>query len=208
MVGIECIGSLTTRFSDHLLEKINAVSTVASTQSSDGSLISATELDSHADSPVVGKNAVILESLNKLVQVSGFSSEIGRPIRVKVVHAAVIYDCDITGESHILVLYNALHIPSMVNNLVPPFAMRLAGLEVNECPKFLAKRPTIAHHSAYFPDAGVRIPFKIEGIVSYFPTRIPSREELTRYSGEYLMLTPNGSEWDPHTDVYKEQTVW
>ena len=57
----------------------------------------------------------------------------------------------------------------------------------------------------YFPDAGVRIPFKIEGIVSYFPTRCPSREELSRYSGEYLRLTPNGSDWNPHTHVYRDQ---
>jgi hypothetical protein len=170
MERMECIGSLTSKFSDHLWRKINAITTVASTKSSSGDMTAATELDSHADSPVVGKNAVILESLNRSVRVSGFSSEIGKPIRVKVVNAAVAYDCDITGDTHILVLYNALFIPSMENNLVPPFAMRLAGLEVNECPKFLAKKPTIAHHSVYFPEAGVRIPFKIEGIVSYFPT--------------------------------------
>ena len=51
---------------------------------------------------------------------------------MKVVNAAIVYDCDITGESHILILHNALHILNMENNLVPPFAMRLAGLEVND----------------------------------------------------------------------------
>ena len=135
---MEYIGSLSSRFSNHLMDKIS----VASTKTSDGDVVAATELDSHVDSPVVGKHAIILESLNKSVRVSGFSSEIGKPIRVKVVHAAVVYDCDITGETHILVLHNALHIPSMDNNLVPPFTMRLAGLDVNECPKFLAKKPT------------------------------------------------------------------
>ena len=83
--------------------------------------------------------------------------------------------------------------------------MTLAGLEVNECPKFLAKKPTIAHHSMYFPDAGVRIPFKIEGIVLYFPIQRPSRQELSKYSGEYLRLTPSDSDWDPHTDAYRDQ---
>ena len=67
MDKMECIGSLLPRFSNHLSERIKAVSTVASTQSSDGDTIAAIELDSHADSPVVGKNAVILESLNKSV---------------------------------------------------------------------------------------------------------------------------------------------
>ena len=51
---------------------------------------------------------------------------------MKVVNAAIVYDCDITGESHILILHNALHILNMENNLVPLFAMRLAGLEVND----------------------------------------------------------------------------
>ncbi len=64
MDGMKCIGSLTTCFSNHLLAKINTVTMVASTQSLDGGTIAATELDSHADSPVVGHNAVILESLN------------------------------------------------------------------------------------------------------------------------------------------------
>ena len=67
MDEMECIGSLSTRFSGLLLDRIKAVATVASTQSSGEEMITATELDSHADSPVVGKNAVILESLNKSV---------------------------------------------------------------------------------------------------------------------------------------------
>ena len=154
----------------------------------------ATELDSHADSPVVGRYAIILEVLNKTVQVSGFTTDLGKPIRVPVVNAAVAYDCDITGDTHILVLYSALYLESMENNLVPPIAMRLAGCDVNECPKFLAKNPSIAHHSVYFPTAGVRIPFQIEGIVSYFPTRKPDKNELEKYSGEYLLLTPNTNE--------------
>lgn len=65
---MKCIGSLLSHFSNYLWDKINAKSAVASTKSSNGCMIAATELDSHhADSLVVGKNAVILEPLDKSV---------------------------------------------------------------------------------------------------------------------------------------------
>jgi len=83
--------------------------------------------------------------------------------------------------------------------------MRLAGLQVNECSKFLSIAPSIDDHSVYFPAVDVRFPFQIEGIVSYLSTRIPSDQELRDYAGEYLLLTPNSEEWDPHADTYKDQ---
>ena len=102
---------------------------------------SATELDSHADSPVVGQIARIIETTSKTVLVSGFTRDLGKPLCVPVVNAAVAYDYEFTGETYILVIYNALHMKSMEINMIPPFMLRLAGLEVNECPKFLAKKP-------------------------------------------------------------------
>ena len=165
----------------------------------------ATELDSHADSPVVGQGARVLEHTGRTVRVSGFSGELGSALTVPVVHAAVAYDCEITGKTHILVIHNALYLRSMKTNLIPPFMMRLAGLQVNECPKFLSLAPSINDHSVYFPAADVRFPFQIEGIVSYLSTRIPSDQELSDYAGEYLLLTPNAEDWDPHTAKYKDQ---
>ena len=58
-------------------------------------------------------------------------------------------------------------------NLIPQFMLRLAGLEVNECPKFFAKKPGLEHHSVVFPKDDIRLPFKIEGIVSYLPAQPP-----------------------------------
>ena len=83
--------------------------------------------------------------------------------------------------------------------------MCLAGVDVDECLKFLSKVPTENNHSMYFPDADVQIPFQLEGIISYVPTRIPSTKELDEQSGSYLLLTPNMPSWDPHTNVYRDQ---
>jgi len=121
------------------------------------------------------------------------------------VTAAVIFDCEFTGTSHVLVIHNALYIKDMEVNLIPPMMMRLAGIKVNECPKFLSDQPSINDHCAYFPDHDIRIPFLLEGIVSYIPTRKPSNKELKDAEGEYLLLTPNTQDWDPHTTVYRDQ---
>ena len=68
-----------------------------------------------------------------------------------VVDAAVAYDCEYTGTTILLVIRNALHMRSMHANLIPPFMMRLAGIEVDECPKFLSPKPSEVNHSLYCP---------------------------------------------------------
>ena len=173
--------------------------------STDNTIVSATELDSHADSPVVGKYARIVEETGKYVNVSGFTKSLGKPLSASVVTAAVAYDCEISGDTYIMIIHNALHINEMEVNLIPPIMMRLAGIEVNECPKFLSGNPSEADHSAYFKEHDIRIPFSLEGIISYIPTRIPTQKEMKDHEGRYLPITPNTPEWNPHTDLYKDQ---
>ena len=105
-----------------------------------------------------------------------------------MVNVAVDYNCEFTGETYILVIYNALHMKWMRVNLIPPFMLRLVGLEVNGCPKFLAKKPGLEHHSVFFPKDDIRLPFKIEGIIPYFPTRPPDTVEISNC--KHLVLTP------------------
>ena len=57
------------------------------------------------------------------VNVTPFSDDLGMMPEVKVVHAAVVYDCPITGTSTILIINNALYIREMKNNLLPPIMM-------------------------------------------------------------------------------------
>ena len=76
----------------------------------------------------------------------------------------VAYDCEFTGEPYTLVIYNALRMKLMEVNLVLPFMLRLAGLEVNECSKFFAKKPELEYHSVLFPKDDIILPFKIDGV--------------------------------------------
>ena len=38
-------------------------------------------------------------------------------------------------KTYILTVRNALHVPSMEHNLIPPFIMREAGLVINDVPR-------------------------------------------------------------------------
>ena len=67
-----------------------------------------TELNSHTDSPVVGRNARIIWHTGKKVNVSGFTDELGDCINIPVVHAAISYDDPYTGETSTLIVNNAL----------------------------------------------------------------------------------------------------
>ena len=71
---------------------------------------------------------------------------------VKLVDAAVAYDCPFTGQVYILVIRNALYVPSMKINLLPPFILREKGIIVNDAPKIQVKNPTVSDHSLFFPE--------------------------------------------------------
>ena len=73
----------------------------------------------------------------------------------------------------IIVIRNGLHLKEMKQNLISPFIMRLAGLEVNEQPKFMTINPTTKYHSVYLKENNIILPLAIKGIVSFLPTRKP-----------------------------------
>ena len=160
---------------------------------------SRTELDSHANMAVIGRNAYILNDSGRTAQVSPFSPDYEALTAVKIVDAAIIYDCPVTNTSHVMVIRNALSVPAMEHNLIPPFIMREAGIQVNEVPKIQVEDPTEDDHSILFPVDNIRIPLSLWGIFSYFVSRMPTRDELLGCN--VLMLTPDGK-WDPHSDVY------
>ena len=167
-------------------------------------ILSTIELDSHADSAVVGGGCRIIERTGKKVHVSGFTDRLGKPMSVDVVHAGVMYDCDNTGHKYLCLIRNALYVPEMRECLIHPIMMRLVGIEVDECPKFLSPNPSINNHSIKFPDHDLRIPLKLHGVISYLPCRRPGEDEMVNNDG-ILELTPNVDVWDPRNLDFNEQ---
>jgi len=158
-----------------------------------------TELDSHANMFVMGKNCIVLNDTGLKASVNAYSPGI-QSKTIPIVDAAVAYDCPFQNKTYILVASNALYVPEMDINLTAPFIMREAGVQVCEKAKIHVEEPTKEHHSLYFEDCDLRIPLGLNGIFSYFETRMPSEEEL--YTCEQLNITPDGPNWNPHDDRF------
>ena len=157
----------------------------------DDELQAAIELDSHVDSPVAGACATIIYWTGNKINVSGFTDELGAPIKVEVVHIVVIYECQYTGMLYRMVMYNALEISRIKSCQLHPIMMRLTGIEVDDCSKFLATNPSIENHSIYFKDEDLRIPLSLDGVISCIPCQKPSQSEVLDDGICMLKLTPN-----------------
>jgi hypothetical protein len=159
---------------------------------------SRTEFDSHANMPVVGRHAYIISDTGKIADVSPFTPDY-KSMEIPIVDAAVQYEDPYDGKEYILVIRNALYVPSMKNNLLPPFILRQAGIEVNDVPKIHTNEPTQSTHSVTFKETNFTIPLSLWGTFSYFPTSKPTADGM-QASDEIYMLTP--STFNPHDDSY------
>ena len=92
-----------------------------------GALDTWTDLDSYVDSHVVGRNALVFETLDITVQVKGFTPSLGTKT-VIIVNVAVTYENLFNNKVIILLIYNAIYVKAMEHNLIPPFIMRLAQI--------------------------------------------------------------------------------
>ena len=145
---------------------------------------------------VFGRNCFVFESTGRTCQVQPFDSSLGIASNVPIVDAAIAYDCPFTGDTVILIARNALHIPSMNHNLVPPFIMRAGGVTVNDTPKIHRSDPTVDDHCIIFPSTGFRIPLQLIGTFSFFHSRTPTTEEL--YNCDKYFISPDSEDWNPH----------
>ena len=98
---------------------------------------------------VIGAHGTIIQKTGRYADVNSFSSDVGTMSQVPIVDAAVAYDCPFSGRKILMVPRNALNIESMDHNLVPPFIMHEAGLEVDERAKIHTPQPLKEHHSVY-----------------------------------------------------------
>ena len=91
---------------------------------------------------VVGRCARVLDRTGRFVFVSGFTDKLGKPMRVEVVNACVLYESEASSQVYLIIIRNALYVPEMLECLLHPIMMRLVGVKVDECPKFLSKKPS------------------------------------------------------------------
>lgn len=159
------------------------------------------ELDSHADTTCVGRSAMIIGTTYKTVRVTPFLESLGSVSRVPVVNAAMAYDDPRSGKTKVLILHQVLHFREMENHLLSPMQMRMNDVTVNETPKFLMAKPDETDHAIITGD--LLIPLELNGVISYFPVRTPTQEELD--TCDRYELTAIDPVWEPHSDSLADE---
>ena len=83
---------------------------------------------------VVGKHAAIISDAGRRAEVSPFTPDYESLSKVPIVGATIRYYCPHSGETYLLIVMNALRVPVMYHNLMPPFVMREAWVDVKCVP--------------------------------------------------------------------------
>ena len=125
---------------------------------------------------------------------------------MKTISGTLAYDNQAAGKMTIIVVHQAIHIPTMESNLLCPMQVQMNDVKVDETPKFLAENPTDTMHAIFSKDADgiqVTIPLSLKGVTSYFLTRKPTEEEFN--SCPRFDLTYEAPIWDPHSEIFKQQ---
>ena len=155
------------------------------------------ELDSHANMPVIGKNAYVIRDSGRKASVTPYSPEY-QAKELSIVDALVLYQDEVYGKEYLLLIRNALYVPSLQHHLIPPFILREKGIQVRDTAKIHLQDPGNDDHAIIF-DQTFRIPLNLFGIFSCFKVRKPTIEEVNTVEDVYLM-TPD--DFNPHDPAY------
>ena len=96
------------------------------------------ELDSHADTCVLGKHAHIFMDHGKSVNIVGYEKSKGTlASNMKTVSGVLAYDSSRTGRTVIIVIHQAIHVPTIDCNMICPMQVRMNDVKLDDKPKFL-----------------------------------------------------------------------
>ena len=107
---------------------------------------SRTELDTHANMVVIGWNYQVVSRSGQTVQVNLFTPDYKALLEVLMVDSVIAYEYPLTDKVYIILYQNALYVPKMENNLIPPFILGESEIEVNDVPKIQVDNPTEKDH--------------------------------------------------------------
>lgn len=167
------------------------------------------ELDSHADTCVLGRDALIFLDYDRPVIVEGYDPSLGTKTYATV-SGALAYDDPLTGEVYHIVINQAIHIPHLDHHLLCPMQCRVNDVTVDETPKFLAHDPTDHTHALtvkdpHNPAQTVILPLALRGVTSLINVRAPTLDEWNSDAYTRLSLTSESLTWDPTTTHYSDQ---
>ena len=103
------------------------------------------ELDSRADTSILGGVALVVSDFNEPVNVQGYEPSLGTKT-YKTITGAVGYCDPVSGSIYHFVIHQAIYIPGLDHHLLSPMQFRVADVEINDFPRFLISNPTEDSH--------------------------------------------------------------
>jgi hypothetical protein len=148
------------------------------------------ELDSHANTCVLGHDALIILDYNRPVSVVGYDESLGSKT-YQTLSGVVAYDDPQTGRTLQLIINQAIHISHLDHHLLCPMQFRVNDVIDNNLPKFLASDPTDQMHALTLTDPNnplqpVTLPLTLRGVTSVLNVRSTTIDEFN--SHDYLRL--------------------
>jgi hypothetical protein len=167
------------------------------------------ELDSHADTCVLGRHALITLDHNRPVAVMGYDESLGTKT-YKTVSGVVAYTDPKTRRTLHLIINQAIHVPHLDHHLLCPMQCRVNDVIVYEMPKFLAIKPTDQTHALTVPNPDdpsqmLTLPLTLRGVTLLLHVRNVTADDFYNDSIPRIDLTLETLTWDPSTTLYKEQ---
>ena len=154
------------------------------------------ELDSHADTCVLGRNFVVLQYTGRECDVVPFTDQYSAMAGVPIVTGATAFTDLDSGETIILVINEGLYMPNaMQDSLLNPNQMRAFGAIVQDNP--YSGSPLYITD----PEGVVKVPLRTKGTVIYADTRTPTEDELGTCS--HVPLTSE-HQWRPMSINFPE----
>jgi hypothetical protein len=143
-------------------------------------LIPTSDLDSHADCCVCGKEVLVFNDFDGEVTVTGWDPEV-ETHSLRIVSAALGYTISQSGKTVLLIVHRRILSPTLNHNLLSTMQLRLHDGIVNETPMFQSLNLTNLPHSISVRGDNVDdvlvIPLlKLHGVVSCFPTFKPTQQ--------------------------------
>ena len=156
------------------------------------------ELDSHADTIILGANCVILSHTGQSCEVMPYSDTYDAITDVPVVTGATLWTSPHDGDKYILIFNKALWMGNTLQHtLVNPNQVQAYGTTIQDNP--FASSPLI-----FEPPTSPTIPLTTMGTIIYCHTREPSDHELSTLP--HIPLSSSVT-WDPHNVVFPTHCV-
>ncbi len=175
----------------------------------DGNHETTLELDSHANTRVLGRDALIMLDYNRSVSVVGYDESLGSKT-YQTVSGVVAYDDPQTGRTLHVIINQAIHIPHLDHHLLCPMQCCVNDVTVNNLSTFLAADPTDQTHALTLTDPNnplqlVILPLTLRGVTLLLNVRSVTINEFNSHDYLRMHLTSETLTWDLMTDLYEQQ---